>query len=291
MTDSLTQFKSTLVYEAAIGAQQLQADLQEIREFDRQAESRVRKYKILAWSSLVSLCLSAWLGFMTNHVFLLTIAGLSLLALCLGVVLYWTNAKFDLANRRYELLGELVRLLGRDMARDALFDVKLDLTAADSARKKSGTGTAGTWKVTYFTDPWLALSGRLADGTAFQIGLVDRFQNRSKWKRSSSGKHKRKTKTKSSTQTSVRLYPKAKRYADLPKVVDEAENYLQLPAWVGLKKLEATADELALTTFTKEGWSVRRLDPGTAHDGVEMVGTMLLSLYQVLHASTAGSRS
>ena len=89
----------------------------------------------------------------------------------------------------------------------------------------------------------------------------------------------------------MRLFPKLKRYENLPQVADKAASLLRLPQWVGVKNIEATADELSLTAFTAENWSVRRHDPATTHDGVEMVATMLLSLYQVLHSSNAVSET
>ena len=285
MAGTLERFNSTLVYEAQAPAEQLLAELQQIREFDQRAEERIKRYKYITFGSLLFGIVSFVLAVALSKPGLFALVGLALIGLLTGIVLWVRGSKLNLANRRYELFGELVRLLGRDMAKDAPVTVALDLTQPNDARKKVSEGQAGDWKVKYFVDPWLKLSGRLADGTSFQITLIEKFQARGKWKRSRSGKNKYKTKTKTSTQAAVRLFPKLKRYENLPQVVDKATSLVRLPNWVGVKNIEATADELSVTAFTSENWSVRRHDPKTTHDGVEMVATMLLSLYQVLHSS------
>ena len=287
MAGELERFNSTLVYEAQAPAEQLQADLQQIREFDKRAEEKTRRYKYITFGSLLFGIGSFVLVIALNKVGLLALVGVAVFGLITGIVLWVRGAKFNLANRRYELFGELARLLGRDMAKDAALTVALDMTPPNDARKKVNEGQAGDWKVKYFVDPWLKLGGRFADGTSFQITLIEKFQARGKWKRSRSGKNKYKTKTKSSTQAAVRLFPKLKRYENLPQVTDKAASLLRLPEWVTVKNMDATADELSLTACTTEAWSVRRHDPKTTHDGVEMVATMLLSLYQVLHSANA----
>lgn len=291
MTGDLGRFKSTLVYDKQGPAETLMADVQSLREFDKQSEASVKTYKIITLVSVLAFAAGIGLTILTASPLCLVVALAGIVGAITGGVLWARGAKFDLANKRYELFGELVRLLSRDMAKDAPLTAALDLAPANDARKKVSEGEAGVWKVTYFVDPWLKLSGRFADGTSFQIALTEKFQARGKWKRSRSGKNKYKQKNKTTTQGCVRLFPKEKRYENLAKVTDKAESLLRLPPWVGVKKLDATAEELSLTTFTSENWGVRRQEPQTQYDGVELMAMMLLSMYQVLHASKALSPS
>jgi hypothetical protein len=292
MAAGLEGFQRTHIYEVQAPAVQLLADLKVIREFDKQAESQRR------WSMIATLVLLAMLvgsffvrdpakpvfGPGSSMLFQgwLLIGGIGLVTM---ITLWIRAARRDVSNRRYELFGELTELLRRDMRNESPITVRLDLAPPNHRRKQTGNGKAGPWKVTYFQDPWLRLRGRFADGTTFQISVLEKFQARTKTKRSSSGKMKSKSKTKSSTLASVKLFPKSKRYANLGQVVPNAKKMVRLPPWGQLKNVQAKPDELALVAVTSADWTVRRLDPATQHDAVELVGKMLLSLYQVIHFS------
>jgi hypothetical protein len=296
MAGGLAQFKSTLVYEALGSATALLADLEQIREFDRQSEVRLRMWKILtAVSTLVlvggtALALAGAFGPKPGGNILGACVLFGGLGLVTGIVLWVRGARLDLADRRYELFGELTRLLSHDMEKDGQIAVALDLARTNDRRKKTGTGKVRDWNVDYYQDPWLRLRGRFLDGTKFQITIIEKLQARSKWKRSRSGKNKYKSKKKSSTLASVLLLPRAKRYQHLGKASYEARRLVRLPPWAQVKNLTAGEAELALTASTSQEWSVRRRDPLTTCDGVEWLGTMLLSLYQVLHMSKSGPK-
>ncbi|MFN0055468.1 MAG: hypothetical protein ACKV0T_25255, partial [Planctomycetales bacterium] len=100
-----------------------------------------------------------------------------------------------------------------------------------------------------------------------------------------SGKNKHKSKTKTSTLASVRLFPKKKRQEGVAQVAGQARNLVRLPQWGQLKSVTATGEELSLVARTSAEWSVRRQTPNTQYDGLELVGKMLLSLYQVMHVA------
>lgn len=293
MPFDIVQFKRALVYDGQVSPAELKASLQEIREIDSGSE---RVKRMTAWIMILSVLagIGLWVGFIVTKQ---KIPGLVLAALGCGLVFVIAmfyrlmKGKYDLPNRRYELVHDLAGMLGRDMAKDAAFDLKLDLARANDSRKKTGQDKVGLWDVTYYQDPWLSLSGRLVDGTAFEISMLDRVQMRKRWARSSSGKNKLKTKSKSATLASVNLFPKQKKYSNLPQVVDRTPLMLKLPRWCQVKKLTANPERLMVTTVTSEEWSVRRCDPKTQYCGTEAVTTMLLSLYQVLHTSKAASGS
>lgn len=280
MAGELQRFKTTLVYEAQAPAEQLLADLGEIREFDKRSEGRLRIYAILF---IVAMLITVASFFLKSAIGV----GAGIVGILVVIVLRWRGSKFDLANRRFELAGELVRILSRDISRAAALDVSLNLIRPNDKRKRTGEGYVGPWTVTYYSDPWLRISGRFADGTAFRIAVVEKYQSRSKWKRSASGKSKAKHKSKAATQASVRLIPKRKRYQHVEQVANQAKSMLLLPGWARVKKLNATPRGLALSTTTDVNWTVRPRDPHSGYDGVELVAKMLLSLYQVLHVSAA----
>ena len=277
MSLDLSRFKRDLIYTDQASAAEIRSSIDEIRQFDRQAELFLRTLKtvmiVAGLCTLISLCAFFPLAVFPGVV----------LALC--ALIYFLKKKLDLSNRRYELAMEVVNALGRDMPKEGQIKLKMDLTAPSGSHKKTETEKVRGWDVTYFEDPWLRLEGRFSDGTGYDISMLDRFQSRTKWARSRSGKSKKKSKTKSATVTSVKLFPKQKKYANLDQVTDQTNQLLKLPTWVKVKKVNAESDVLAVTTITSENWSVRRSDPNTKFDGPEIVFTSLLSLYQVLHAS------
>ena len=277
MSFDLSQFKRDLVYSGQASAAEIRTSIDDIRKFDRETESFLKflttNMTVAGLCTVFSLCAFFPLAVLPGGV----------LVVC--AVIYFRKQKLDLPNRRYEFTTEVVNALSRDMPKDGQIKFKMDLTPSNGTHKKTVSEKVRGWDVTYFEDPWLRLEGRFADGTAYDISMIDRFQSRTKWARSSSGKSKRKSKTKSATVTSVKLFPKQKKYANLGLVTDQTSQLLKLPTWVKVKKVNAEPDVLAVTTISSENWSVRRSDPKTKFDGPEIVFTSLLSLYQVLNAS------
>ena len=176
-----------------------------------------------------------------------------------GVVCLIVRAYYKAGNtedRRYQLLGRLLELLGTDMGDDAQLRVRLDLSRPDARSKFVRKGSAGSWKVKFYRDDWLDLQGRLLDGTAFQVLCTELFQHRSRWATSSSGKLKHKTKTKSAAQFHVRLKPKAKRYKHLSTLGSKAMGAVQLSGGAEPKGIEVRDGLLALKTKLKRDWVV-----------------------------------
>ncbi len=207
-----------------------------------------------------------------------------------SIVMLILYGRTDFPNNRYMLFSELVRLLGRDMARDAELQVELDLAPPNVKRKRGPTGQAGEWRVVHYRDPWLRMAGRFADGTSFRIAIVELFEHRGRYKKTRSGKQKYKDKTKSATRVSVKLFPKVQRYGNLNAIEGRAWSFLKLPRWLRVNRLETTAESLTLVAVTKVPWTLKRIAPKTDYDGLEMVARMLLSLYQMMHVSKAASR-
>ena len=130
----------------------------------------------------------------------------------------------------------LLRLLETDAAPTVPLTIAIDFREADHRSKHVRDGRVGAWSVAYFEDPWLTLSGRFQDGSAFRIAMVERQQNRKKTKYSRSGKMKTKHKTKASSQALVQLRPKAKRYGQLDTLGRDARRAVQLPRDLDTKR-------------------------------------------------------
>jgi hypothetical protein len=290
MAPGLQGFKSTLVYSARATSALLMADVERIAALDARAERLRSIARYMAAAAAMSLLGTLFLRTPVAFLGAKPLAVVAALWLATALIACWRFRRRDLSNRRYGLFGELIKLLGRDMSKDAELQARLDLASPLARRKRGAEGHFKSWKVTHYRDPWLQLSGRLADGTSFRIIVSELSQVRQRWTKSRSGKNKLKTKSKVTTQVAMSLYPKAGRYGNLDAIRSRAMSFLQLPAWLYVKRLEATAEELTLVTATKSEWSLRRIEPRTANDGVEMIARMLLSLYQMLHVSKAASK-
>ena len=284
MSVDLAQFKQKLIYQGNASLQELDSAINQLCEFDRSVEKTNR---IVNW--ITGLSFLAGIGCLVGAFFELTwlvpFAVAAGVVFVVGLIYGSMSSKYDLQNRRYQLLQIVISLLSRDMPKDARFDVTLDLAPPNEKRKKVRSSQVGEWNVTHYHDPWLKLRGRLVDGTKFDIVMAERFQARKKWKRSRSGKSKLKTKSKSATVASVSLVPKQRNFRRLTEVAPQANEFLSLPYWVNVKKVSATPDRLSVVTSTTEDWTIRGHDPKSEFDGSDIVVTMLLSLYQVLHES------
>lgn len=210
--------------------------------------------------------------------------GITGFGLCVwGLVSRGKAASTDFEDRRYQLLDRMTRLIGVDMAPNAVLDLTLNLERVDSKHKLVTKGKAGIWNVDYYEDPWLKLRGQLQDGTRFTLEFTEKYQYRHRKKRSASGKIKHKSKTKSATQAVVSLKSKEKRYPDAGQLGKQARGALQLPQATQVKELSSQDNILTLKTARKGDWSV---DSST-----NLLSSMLLSLYQVLNLSKKISKS
>ena len=285
MAIDLTQFKRSHCCQGTATAAEITETLKQIRQFDAKSEGSRR---LMRWMMLFSfLLIIAGVGggiALTNPILFFVALGAGIVFVLL-IIVHTSTGKNDLPNRRYELLEDVIGVVRRDMPKDAPLNVSLDLAPPHAKRKKTRQDKVKDWNVTYYDDPWLKLSGKFADGTDFEIAMLERYQARKKWARSRSGKSKLKTKSKSATLTSVNIYPKQKKYANLSQVANQIRAHVQLPQWSRVKKAEVDSKSLKLTSVTTVAWSVKRTDPKTEFDGKHLVVLSLLSLYQVLNVS------
>ncbi|RKI03528.1 hypothetical protein [Corallococcus sp. AB038B] len=284
-----SEFKKTYVYEASAPVAEVLADLKTLGELDAWAE---RRRILMGIGSFVCVCLS--ISFLILSQWLLSAA---LFATSIVLVILWTRSKHtDLENRRYGLVSTLLQRFQVDLDANAPVDVKLDLAPEDDARKCVGKLKRGRWDCEDFTDAWLSLHGRFADGTHLHLSVVEHFQKRKRYGRGSSGKMKLKTKRKGKTLLQVGLRVKPERFPGLASQAANAKKAVRLPQEVMLSRLDVTQDRVAMRALLgRDGrdWVVRRTKPTSPselivlppNDASRVVTMMLLSLYQVLGAT------
>ena len=116
------------------------------------------------------------------------------------IVLYSRQRRLNVADVRYQLPGQLTQMLGRDMVKDAVFDVKIDFFFADVKKQTNGKrplSFAARLEASVFLKiRGFACGESFLDGTEFTLLLNDLTVIRSGFKRSRSGKRKHKSKTK-----------------------------------------------------------------------------------------------
>lgn len=283
-------------------AEQIKAGIAEIRQLDRASEKKATSGCTQAAIGVLGIFIGLVTTAVTEQPVFLLISLSSLIWILVSIARYFLSQKGDYENRRYELVGKVTELLGKDMSPEATFDLGLNLLPQNDKSKFSHKGKAGHWDVKHYHDPWLTLEGRLLDGTKFSLHMAEKHQARSRRKRGRSGKWKFKSKSKNSSEATLYLKVKAEKYPQLAALGESAQAAVQLPPWAAPKAVEVDTESLTLRVTTPTAWKVeapaltkdevaaKKNDvrkPGSQADGVELVMSMFLSLYQVLNLSRA----
>ncbi|RKH72062.1 hypothetical protein [Corallococcus aberystwythensis] len=295
-------FQKTYVYEARAPVSEVLADLKTLEALDARVEQKRRRLWIAAWS-LMAFSIGGW-ALLSAVVVQLSyaqqdaLAGLPFLvgvaSFVAGITLFIIRSlsrSADVDNRRYGLLSTLLQRFQVDLDVNAPVDVKLDLAPADEARKCVGKPKRGRWDCEDFTDAWLSLHGRFADGTHLHLSAVEHLQKRKRYGRSRSGKTKVKTKRKGKTLLQVGLRVKPERFPGLAGLGANAKRAARLPPGVALSKLDVAEDRLSMRALLAQDWVARTPKPvadkngrrpPASQDASRAATMMLLSLYQVL---------
>lgn len=301
-----SEFQKTYVYETRAPVPEVLADLKALSELDARAERKRRTLWISAWCLMAfSIAGCALLSLVVGQLSFAqqdALAGMPWLvgvaSFLVGIVLFIlraTRGRTDLDNRRYGLAATLLKRFQVDLDAGAPVDVKLDLAPVDDARKCVGKRKRGRWDSEDFTDTWLSLHGRFADGTHLHLSAVEHLQKRRRTSRGSSGKMKLKTKRKGKTLLQVGLRVKPERFPGLADQRASAKKAVRLPPGITLSRLDVAQDRLSLRVVMDQEWSVlttkpappegktpQRVKPPARQDGARAATMMLLSLYQVL---------
>lgn len=264
-------------------------DVKLLRDFDRAQEKRLTKFTMIGVAGFVSgvIGLVVLVGSSSSfdpslglQILGSALLGVGAIAAIGGVGMRIANAKTDLADYRYELMGSLVGLLGKDMAADAPVSVNVDFRPHNHSSKLERKGKAGYWNVNFNVDQWLQMQGRFVDGTKFSVVMIEKQQDRHRTKRSASGKIKHKKKTKNKSEAIVTLKIKEKRYPQAQDLFQQAQQSVKLPKGVSVKSVTADGEGLTLRSTRVRPW------PKTgASDADNWVAMMFLSLYHILNES------
>lgn len=285
MSNALGPFRETHIYNAAnLPVAEVLADLREIGELGRSLDAGRASHKKIFFISLPLAILSFFFGipFLPMSAPIILIAA----ALCIYGAIRWAGYSKQVYEPRLPGLAlRTLKLLQADMAPNALVNLRLDLRPHEHPEKLLRAGDVGPWKVKFYLDPWLRMTGRLVDGAAFRLSGNTHWQARRRWKKSASGKSKMKTKKKEATVFSLRLKFKPRKYPRVPELGD-VRGAAQMPAGVALRRISATADAAFVSTKLFR-WDNLPASRSTAllPSGAHAVAMMFLSLYQVLNLS------
>jgi len=277
------QFMRSLQYSGIVPVASAASDMTYLRSIDKMVESR-------KWISCVVASIAGVM--MIGGCFLaeykpLLFGGLALvgfLTFLAGLISAWRYHQFDLDDRRYEFVASLLPLLQVDMEENATAEIHMNFLPHNHKSKFQRKGKVGYWDANFYNDAWFSMRGRFLDGTKFSMTLLEKQQDRSRWKTSMSGKLKRKTKTKNASEVIVSLKFKNKRYPNAQELASGIQQFVRLPQWAELKSVAAEGDALTLRSTTKSGWSAGNPQgQQPARDGVGWVSMAFLSLYKLLN--------
>ena len=277
----LKAFSRSRTYSQTAVPGDIVQDMHALRRFDRHHE---RKQSLWSWLFGIGLVATVVLGFggimavESGGKALMPFAGVALIFALISFGIRRRYKRFNLENRRYELVARLLRYLSADMAPGEQVGMAIDFRETDHRDKFAGKGESNGWKIQHYKDSWLQVQGRFVDGTRFVIQLAQLLQKRSKWKRGASGKMKHKTKQKGKALAMVRLSVKPDKYPRLPQVAGGAQQAVQLPGHAALGDLGIEGHRLTIKSTFLDRWSEEE-----EHSGSQVIAMMLLSLYQVLN--------
>ncbi|MGI9465651.1 MAG: hypothetical protein ACR2OA_00870 [Rubripirellula sp.] len=299
-------FQKTLVYKSKSSPETVIAQLSSLRSLDKKIEEARKKYSVIrllgglvAVGGFLSILLldAEGGGIIGGMLVLLSVLG-GVLAFFWGAYCLYASSTQDIPDRRYEAALGILKLLSKDLAKDSLVEIQVDCRPHNHKSKKVRTGKVSYWNVKYHVDNWFVLRGAFADGTKFSIMLIEKQQDRSRTKRSASGKIKHKSKTKIASEAILRLKIKPTKNPDLRDGwqgrVKSNVAAVRLPDWTQRKSLDAKGDRITLRSTTKSSWDAvnTAAQRGTKvqRDGVKWMAMMFLSLYGVLDAVKANSK-
>ncbi|RKH29647.1 hypothetical protein D7Y13_16360 [Corallococcus praedator] len=305
MAFDLSAFQKTLVYQAHAPVPEVLEDLKVIGQLDQKAEAARKTLWISAWVVLVIGVLS---------LFVVGPLGLAPIALAVGLfIVRARRRRTDLEDRRYGLVATLLQRLQVDLEKDAVVELTLDLSPNDEVRKRVAEGTRGRWKCEDFTETWLQLQGRFADGTHLHLSMVEHLQKRSRTQRNARGKTKTKRKQKGKALMQVSLRVKPERHPGLAALDASARSAARLPPGIQVSRIRVGADRVEMRALLAHDWVARApkpvpplaslamapskgrkpkapVVPPGKHDASRTATMMLLSLYQVLNFSSSQRR-
>jgi hypothetical protein len=293
------QLSNERIYRAQAPCAQVLEDLQQLGELDRTQEQKHGWAHIIGIGLLLGGVLVGVLGLAspTEESGLSPVAWVGLLLLVASIVSFIISAlhkPLKLEKRRYGLAAHTVRLLQADISPDEPVTLHIDLRPETHPSKfQNDSRTRTGWQVKHYVDPWLSFQGRLLDGTHFRLDMTERIDMRSRTKRNARGKTKHQNRRVADALVRVRLRVKPERYQHLGRLGSRAEGAVQLLEGTRIRDLSVDPDRIDLTLVVDFSWILAEPAPRRFYtqpeevNGVRVVATAFLSLYQILNLSRA----
>lgn len=278
MALDIQTLRTQSTYQATALANTLSSEIQTLSAIDQQVEKALKRANTLLIVGIVLTFIS---------IFLMAIAvGFITLPIGLGLAIWGGISghrlrKINIPNYRYELLGQVLAMLNRDLKPDQPLTLQLGLTPVEQPTKKQETlphRYRQGWKIDRYEDPWLSLAGELDDGTEFTLTATEHHQSHYGWKRGRSGKMKYKRKAKPKGQEIIlALSVSRRKYGAITVLQNDLGGAIKLPAFAQLKGISLRDNKLTLRLKTLPSAASKELYQATS--------LMFLSLYHVLNLS------
>ncbi|KZL50593.1 hypothetical protein PN456_10660 [Nodularia spumigena CS-586/05] len=293
MPIELRQLRQKLIYEDTAGFDSITTDLDDIAALSQLAEIKQKKFGnqakyyfvCAAVLGLVTFSISSVTiasGFLNIAVFLLYVGLVSLIIA--GIYALFRMFKFqrlNLINYRYNLIRQVMQMLGRDLEDTHSIYLKLSFQKGENKEYKTNTlphPYKSGWKIDIFENQWLNIKGRFLDKTRFVLTITELSKRQYGYKRSSSGKNKYKSKLKSGgLEVNLYLTYSQRRYGAVKLLQNDVRDAIKIPQFSKVRGLKVTDRNMNLTV---------RISPQFAENQEKIYQTILamfLSLYQVLN--------
>jgi uncharacterized integral membrane protein len=289
MSTALLHYQQTLVYEGNTTLARLREDLGSLQNLDLRAERLRRQW---FWTNLAVgavLLVAVFIAISNDEVprsLLGGLLGIPATLLVIGLIRHATVKRLDVENRRYQLAEELMRLLSRDMEKDAAFFIRMDLLPPTHEAKERKRAEVNGWNVTSYTDPWLTLRGRLLDGSRFSLTVRDHLELRKRWKRTSRGKHKLKTKKFEGLSAYLKVRPDPERLEPL-RALGDALPKPRLPRGTEVEGLRVEEDAVVLELYLPGHWVPGRENLEADVSALDLLAAAFLGVYRLFDAPRA----
>jgi hypothetical protein len=257
------------VYDREALPEQVQADLEAIKEMDAATNSKRGLCCTLAWLGVGGIFLAMLTGYMAMA------TGPLLIWLIVMVVLAVIIHENDLIDARYLIAAEVLQVLSRDLKADT--PVHMNLVMDPVEKKAKFTRVVG-WNH-YYRDRWLTVSGVMADDTSFTVSITEVLAI----------KKARKTKRKPKGQLiSLLLRFSRKECGSMAGIADDLGRKLKLPEGYGLKSAKAKGNRMSVVirvpgTFSTSGPVYMVGQAKVIKQITDGVTAVLLGAFQVLN--------
>ncbi|GAB4232220.1 MAG: hypothetical protein Kow00121_60360 [Elainellaceae cyanobacterium] len=288
MAIDMEHFAQHLTYTITAPIPQILTDLTTIADFDQIAEAKQKRFNTILVISLIGCFVSLFL--LAFGIGIVTLIVCAIAAIFAGMMLNKYRRR-NLANYRYEVLRKVLALLTRDIEPNAAVNLTLVLSPPIDANKKTHTGPhprRSGWKIDYFRDSWLNISGYFLDGTHFSLAATELHITQYGWKRSRSGKSKFKKKSKPKAQElELTMTCPRRKYGAISVLQQDAIHAIQLPDAVRLMRFKSSDRRLSLTAKTP-AWVTATPEDDPLYQTITL---MFLSLYQILNLARVLSKN